>query len=163
MKKSKKSGGTLRQVIGWEEFGSLAEELSNKIKRDGSHFDLVVGVARGGVPLSMVVADRLRLPVDFINVKSYVEQGRRSEVKILSTLTSDAKNKDVLLVDDLVDEGETLSTLINYLREKYNPVRLKTAVLYRKPWSKILPDYFVGTTDAWVIFPWEHGEFLGQG
>ncbi|MDG6934290.1 MAG: hypothetical protein JRN68_06290, partial [Nitrososphaerota archaeon] len=80
MKPSKKSAGTLKVIVGWEEFGSLAEDLANRIKKDGVHFDLVVGVARGGVPLSMVVADRLRLPVDFINVKSYVEQGKRSEV-----------------------------------------------------------------------------------
>lgn len=160
MKPSKKSAGTLKVIIGWEEFGSLAEDLANRIKKDGVHFDLVVGVARGGVPLSMVVADRLLLPVDFINVKSYVEQGKRSEVRILSTLTSDAKNKDVLLVDDLVDEGETISKLMEYLRERYSPVRLRTAVLYKKPWSRIIPDYFMGTTDAWVIFPWEHGEFL---
>jgi hypoxanthine phosphoribosyltransferase len=149
-------------IVGWEEFGKLAERLLAKIERNGAHFDLVVGVARGGVPLSMVVADRLRVPVDFVNVKSYRKLGKRGEVKILSTLLSDAKNKDVLLVDDLVDEGETMKKLVEYLKEKYSPVRLKTAVLYRKPWSRFEPDYSVGVTKAWVVFPWEHGEFLSE-
>jgi|SRR5579875_2245910 hypoxanthine phosphoribosyltransferase len=157
---SERLEGTLRVIIGWEEFGQLAERLVSIIKKNNAKFDFVVGIARGGVPLAMVVADRLKIPIDFINVKSYINEGKRGSVKILTTLLSDAKNKDVLLVDDLVDEGDTMQSLVNYLKKDYDPVRLKTAVLFKKPWSRFSPDYYVGTTDAWVIFPWEHGEFL---
>ncbi|MDG6928990.1 MAG: phosphoribosyltransferase domain-containing protein [Nitrososphaerota archaeon] len=152
----------LKQVIGWEEFGALAEGLVAKIKADGGAFDLVVGIARGGVPLSMVVADRLKVPLDFINVKSYVGEDARGEVRILSTLLEDARGKSVLLVDDLVDEGETMTKLAKFLGEKYDLAGLKTAALYVKPWSGFRPDYSVGTTEAWVVFPWEHGEFLSK-
>lgn len=147
-------------IVGWDEFGQLAEKLIAKIKKNNSSFDLIVGIARGGIPLAMVLADRLRIPIDFINVKSYLSERKRGKVKILSTLLSDAKNKDVLLVDDLVDEGDTMETIVNYLHNKYSPVRLKTAVLFKKPWSNFQPDYYVGTTEAWVVFPWEYGEFL---
>lgn len=157
---SNRATGSVRIIIGWDEFGQLAEKLVEKIKRNNAKFDLVIGIARGGIPLAMVVADRLRVPIDFINVKSYVDEGRRGQVKILTTLLSDAKNKDVLLVDDLVDEGDTMLTIANYIKKEYDPVRLKTATLFKKPWSKFSPDYFVGTVDGWVIFPWEHGEFL---
>ncbi|MEM3685024.1 MAG: phosphoribosyltransferase family protein [Conexivisphaerales archaeon] len=150
----------LKQVIGWEEFGILTERLVKKVQSDDSEVDLVVGIARGGIPLSMVLADRLRVPVDFINVKSYTAEGKRSEVRILSTLLEDANRKSVLLVDDLVDEGDTLEKMTDFLRQNYSIRNLKTAVLFVKPWSRFSPDFFVETTKAWIVFPWEHGEFL---
>ena len=107
----------------------------------------------------MVVADRLRVPIDFINVKSYTGVQQRGRVKIISTLFEDAAQKHVLVVDDLVDQGETMDTILAFLEEKYHPSKVMTAALLIKPWSKFRPDFFVDTTDAWIVFPWEHGEF----
>jgi len=151
-----------KRHIEWLEFGELCEKLAASIKGEGKKVDLVVGIARGGIPPAMVVADRLRVPIDFINVKSYTGVQQRGRVKIISTLFEDASMKDVLVVDDLVDQGETMETILAFLEEKYHPNRIMTGALFIKPWSKFRPDYFVDTTDAWIVFPWEHGEF-GSG
>jgi hypoxanthine phosphoribosyltransferase len=146
-----------KRFIGWDELGRLVEELSRRVK--GVKVDLVVGIARGGLPISMVVADRLRVPIDFINVKSYRGMGVRGRPMIISTLYEDVKGKDVLIVDDLVDEGETMNTVIKYIKDNYSPRKIYTAVLFIKPWSSFKPDFYLDVLDEWVVFPWELKEF----
>jgi hypoxanthine phosphoribosyltransferase len=145
------------RYISWSEYGNLAEALAEKVRADGRHYDLVVGIARGGIPVAMAVSDRLEVKIDFVNVKSYNDIGKRTAPRILSTLVEGVEGKDVLLVDDLVDQGDTLSLLKKYLTDQ-RPRSLRTAVLFKKPWSKTEPDYFLETTSEWVVFPFELGE-----
>ncbi|MDG6942377.1 MAG: phosphoribosyltransferase [Nitrososphaerota archaeon] len=145
------------RYISWSEYGNLAEALAEKVRANGRHYDLVVGIARGGIPVAMVVSDRLNVKIDFVNVKSYNDIGKRAPPKILSTLTEGIVGKDVLLVDDLVDEGDTMAFMRKYLAEQ-NPKSLETAVMFRKPWSREEPDYFLEIVSEWVVFPFELGE-----
>jgi hypoxanthine phosphoribosyltransferase len=145
------------RYISWPEYGNLAEALAEKVRAKGNRYDLVVGIARGGIPVAMVVSDHLNVKVDFVNVKSYNDIGKRSPPKILSTLTEAIQGKDILLVDDLVDQGDTLTLMKGYLSEQ-KPRTLETAVLFKKPWSKTQPDYYLEEVSEWVVFPFELGE-----
>ena len=145
------------RYISWSEYGNLAEALAEKVRAKGRHYDLVVGIARGGIPVAMVVSDHLDVKIDFVNVKSYNDIGRRTAPRILSTLVEGVLQKDVLLVDDLVDQGDTLVFMKKYLADQ-KPRSLDTAVLFRKPWSKVEPDYFLETVSEWIVFPFELGE-----
>lgn len=145
------------RYISWPEYGNLAEALAEKVRSRGDRFDLVIGIARGGMPVAMVVSDHLGVRIDFINVKSYEGIAQRRTPKILSTLTEEIKGKNVLVVDDLVDQGNTLETVNQYLNGQ-NPRLLETAVLFKKPWSKIEPDYYLEVVDRWVVFPYELSE-----
>ena len=145
------------RYISWSEYGNLAEALAEKVRAKGRHYDLVVGIARGGIPVAMVVSDHLDVKIDFVNVKSYNDIGRRTAPRILSTLVEGVLQKDVLLVDDLVDQGDTLVFMKKYLADQ-KPRSLETAVLFRKPWSKVEPDYFLETVSEWIVFPFELGE-----
>ncbi len=145
------------RYINWPEYGSLAEALAVKVSSSHEVFDLVVGIARGGIPVAMVVSDRLNVPIDFINVKSYTGIARRGAPRIVSTLTENISGKSVLLVDDLVDQGDTLAFLKSHL-ESMGPKRLRTAVLFKKPWTKTEPDYFLESVERWIVFPFELGE-----
>lgn len=149
------------RYISWSEYGNLAEALAEKVRADGKKFDLVVGIARGGIPVAMVVSDHLDVKVDFINVKSYSDIGKRSPPKILSTLSDSVEGKSVLLVDDLVDQGDTMTFVKAFLEGK-QPGALSTAVLFKKPWSKAEPDYYLETVPEWVVFPFELGEVSRQ-
>ncbi len=145
------------RYVSWSEYGNLAEALAEKIRASGRRYDLVVGIARGGIPVAMVVSDHLDVKIDFINVKSYNDIGKRTAPRILSTLTEGVAGKDVLLVDDLVDQGDTLAFLQRYLADQ-KPKTLETAVMFRKPWSKTEPNYFLETVSEWIVFPFELGE-----
>ena len=145
------------RYINWTEYGNLADALAEEIRALALEFDLVVGIARGGIPVAMVVSDHLDVKIDIVNVKSYSGIGERGQPRILSTLTESVKGKRVLLVDDLVDQGDTMEAVKAYLAA-HGPTELKTAVLFRKPWTKTEPDYFLEVVDKWIVFPWEHGE-----
>ena len=145
------------RYISWSEYGNLAESLAEKVAAAGKRFDLVVGIARGGIPVSMVVADHLDVKVDFINVKSYNDIGKRTPPRIVSTLTEGIGGKKVLVVDDLVDQGDTLAFVKKHLSVQ-EPEALETAVLFKKPWSKTEPDYWLENVSEWIVFPFELGE-----
>jgi len=142
------------RYIGWAEYGSLTEALAEKVRSSGKAFDLVVGIARGGIPVAMVVSDRLGVKIDTITVRSYSGIAERGSVRILTTLTEDIKGKSVLLVDDLVDQGDTISGVRAFLKEN-SAKAVETAVIFKKPWSKTHPDYFLETTEDWIVFPFE--------
>lgn len=149
------------RYISWSEYGNLAEALAEKISASGKRFDLVVGIARGGIPVSMVVSDHLNLKVDFLNVKSYNDIGKRVPPRIVSTITEGIEGKAVLIVDDLVDQGDTLAFVKHHLVVQ-NPKDLETAVLFKKPWSKTEPDYSLESVSEWIVFPFEQGEVSRQ-
>ncbi len=143
--------------ISWKEYGNIASALAKNIKAGGNRYDLVIGIARGGIPVALVVADELGVRIDIINIKSYTEIAVRHRPKIISTLTAVIEGKRLLIVDDLVEEGKTLNTVIKYL-ERMHPSAMHTAVLFKKPWSKVEPDFYLKTTDRWIVFPWDRGE-----
>jgi hypoxanthine phosphoribosyltransferase len=145
------------RYISWSEYGNLADALAEKIRSNGKHYDLVVGIARGGIPVAMAVSDHLNVKIDFVNVKSYSDFGKRTPPKILTTLTEAIEGKDILLVDDLVDQGDTLASMKKYLSDQ-KPRTLETAVMFKKPWSKTEPDYYLESVTEWVVFPFELGE-----
>ena len=142
------------RYISWPEYGNLAEALAEKVRSSDKPFDLVIGIARGGIPVAMVVSDHLGVKIDFINVKSYKGIAERTSPKILSTLTEGVSGKSILLVDDLVDHGVTMEMVRKYLSDQ-QPNLLQTAVLFKKPWSKFEPDYYLEVVDKWVVFPFE--------
>jgi len=149
------------RYISWSEYGNLAEALAEKVRANGKKYDLVVGIARGGIPVAMVVSDHLNVKIDFVNVKSYSDIGKRTAPRILSTLTDGVEGKEILLVDDLVDQGATLSFMIRYLSDQ-KPKSLETAVMFKKPWSKTEPDYYLEVVSEWIVFPFELGEIGRQ-
>ncbi len=142
----------------WKDYGKMATELAGRVLRSRHKFDVVVGIARGGVPLSMVIADELGVRIEIINVKSYNgTRGDRTRPHILSTLTSSLGGRRVLLVDDLIEEGDTIMAMSKYLlRQK--PKSLETAVMFTKPWNKVKPDFSLMEVDKWVVFPWDRCE-----
>jgi len=145
------------RYVSWSEYGNLAEALAEKVRAGGKKYDLVVGIARGGIPVAMVVSDHLSVKIDFVNVKSYNDIGKRTPPRILSTMTEGVAGKDVLLVDDLVDQGDTMTLMKRYLMDQ-KPSSLETAVMFRKPWSTVEPDYYLESVSEWIVFPFELGE-----
>ncbi len=145
------------RYISWTSYGRLASELAEMVARSKIELELVIGIARGGIPLAMVLADQLGLKLDIINVKSYSGIAKRGRVAIVSTLTEDIKSRNLLLVDDLIDAGDTIETVTDFL-SKREPKSIRTAVMFTKPWSRPRPDFSLDVLEEWVVFPWERGE-----
>jgi hypoxanthine phosphoribosyltransferase len=117
-------------------------ELADQIARDYEGKDLLlVGILRGAV---MVMADLARaLPrhveMDWIAISSYGSGTKSSGVvRLLKDLDSDITNRHVLVVDEIIDTGLTLSWLVNSLGSR-NAASVEIATLLRKPDALTMP------------------------
>ncbi|MGX9757434.1 hypoxanthine phosphoribosyltransferase [Clostridioides difficile] len=119
-----------------EQIKAKVYELGKKIEEDFKDEDLlVVGILKGA---SVFVSDLIRcidldVNIDFMSVTSYGNSTESSgTVKILKDLDVDIEGKNVLIVEDIIDSGLTLSNLVAALKTR-NPKSLKLCTLLDKP------------------------------
>ena len=145
-----------REVLTWELFGSAVRQLARQVVDSGFTPDLVLGIARGGLPVAGGIAYALGAKaVGTLNVEFYtgVDATLAEPVVLPPLLDMDAvTGSHVLVVDDVADSGRTLDLVLRLVRERVADAR--TAVIYDKPRSVIRPDYVWRRTDRWIVFPW---------
>ncbi len=138
-----------RPIVTQEQMRSRIRELGRQISADYVGKDLVlVGVLKGAYAFFADLARAIRIPVqvDFIIVTSYGTQAKTSgKVKLVTELTEKIKNRDVLLVEDIVDSGLTVQYLIKALA-KQKPRSIKVCTLLSKPERRVVdvPLQYIG-------------------
>ncbi|MEM8787517.1 MAG: hypoxanthine phosphoribosyltransferase [Pseudomonadota bacterium] len=125
------------EMISAKAIAARVEDLARRIE---AHFQgtdklVVVGLLRGSFMFIADLVRELNLPVevDFLEVSSYgmaMESSR--EVRILKDLRGEIENRDVLVVEDIVDTGHTLHHVLEILRTR-RPARLEVCALLDKP------------------------------
>ncbi|WP_461864996.1 phosphoribosyltransferase [Thermococcus sp.] len=118
--------------------------------------DVIVGIARGGlipaVRLSHILGDT---ELKVIDVKFYKDINERMErPKIVIPIHGSLEGKRVVIVDDVSDTGKTLEVVIDEVK-RLGASEIRIACLAVKPWTKVMPDFYVFRTDKWIVFPWE--------
>jgi hypoxanthine phosphoribosyltransferase len=117
------------------------QEMADQISKDyaGKEVHLIC-VLKGGVFFMCELAKRITVPVsfDFMSVSSYGGDTKSSGiVKIVKDLDESLVGKDVLVVEDIVDSGRTLSYLLEMLRDR-KPNSLKLCTLLDKPDRRVV-------------------------
>ncbi len=111
------------------------EELGNRISQDYQGKELIcIGVLRGAVIFLADLARYIRVPmiIDFMDISSYGASTESSGVvRIVKDLDENIENRDVLIVEDIIDTGLTLNYLIRMLKSR-NPASLKVCALLNK-------------------------------
>ncbi len=134
------------------------EEMAAEISRDYADAGeiLLVGVLRGCFIFLSDLARRLSVPrrVDFISVQSY-EGASSGAVQMLMDVRSSIEGKHVLIVEDIIDTGQTLAYLLETFGARH-PASLKTCVFVRKERSQQVEaaqiDYLgLEIPDVWVV------------
>ena len=145
-----------REELTWELFGEATRDLATNIATEGAVPDIVVAVARGGLTVAGALAYALGVKnCGAMNVEFYTGVDQRLDVPILLPPTLDLMDVTglrVLVVDDVADTGHTLRLVREVLAQHVDEAR--TAVLYHKPRSVVVPHYAWRRTDAWIVFPW---------
>lgn len=140
------------------------EEISKKIKEIGKNISrdykgknlMLVGVLKGSVMYMASLMKEIDIPctMDFMSVSSYGNSTTSSGVvRILKDLDSDVDDKDVLIVEDIIDSGITLKYLAEYIKAR-KPRSLEITTLLNKPERRKVdidvkymgfevPDYFL--------------------
>ncbi len=154
-----------REVLGWEQFGAAARELTQQVVDSGFEPDILLSITRGGLLPAGAVAYALdNKNLHIINVEFYTGVDERlPEPVFLPPLpaTNYLDGAKVLIIDDVADTGETLRMVRDFC-DKYC-AESRTAVLYEKPRSVIACDYVWKRTDQWISFPWSSLPPLTKG
>ncbi len=125
------------EMISAKSIAARIEDLAREIQTDFAKTDklVVVGLLRGSFVFIADLVRELDLPVevDFLEASSYGDAMESSrEVRIFKDLRGQIEGRDVLVVEDIIDTGHTLSHVCDYLQTKH-PARLRSIALLDKP------------------------------
>lgn len=145
-----------REILTWEQFGVAGRELAQMVVDSGFVPDVMLAIARGGLPVAGAVSYALPVKNCFvINVEYYTGIDERRDLPVILPPYVSAKDlagMKVLLVDDVADTGHTLKLVQEEIRPQVADIR--TAVLYEKPHSIVQCEYVWKSVNRWIVFPW---------
>jgi xanthine phosphoribosyltransferase len=144
--------------VSWDQFHRDARALAWRLS-DAGPFAAIVCITRGGLVPAAIVARELGIRViETVCVASY-EHVSQGELKVLKTVAAEiaaaggGAGKGVLVIDDLVDTGQTARMVRALLPQAH------FAAIYAKPMGRPLVDTFITevSQDTWIFFPWDTG------
>lgn len=116
------------------------EEMGKQIQKDYQGKEIVfVGILKGSVIFMAELAKNIKSSVvlDFMDVSSYEGTESTRNVTIHKDIRNSIEGKDVILVEDIIDTGRTLTYVLEYLKQK-NPNSIKIATMLSKPSRRVM-------------------------
>ncbi len=147
------------KLVSWDEIADWARDLSSKILESGWRPDVVMAIARGGYVPARLVCDNLGV-MDLVSVQvvhwpSTAQVIEKAFIKHEARADSLAE-KRVLVIDDIVDTGDSISLAKEYA-EKAGAGEVRSAALqWISTVAKFKPDYYsINVRDwKWFVYPW---------
>ncbi len=153
------------EILSWNRIARDAKRLASLVKESGYKIDIAVAIARGGLVPARILSEYLHIrDLTTIKVEHWGITATPSEKAVIKfPLCVDIKDRNVLLIDDTTDTGDTLRVSIEYLKS-FKLRDIRTATLIHKTCSEVTPDYFVRKVMKWkwIIFPWHVWEDLTE-
>jgi hypoxanthine phosphoribosyltransferase len=132
----------LKMLISRDEIAKAVDRLACEIKRDYQDKQpVLISVLKGSFVFMADLIRRLDLPLDldFIRLSSYGAARESSgKVRVVQGVRSPIKGRDILVIEDIVDTGITVSFVLDYLKKK-QPASLKLCTLTDKPSRRRVP------------------------
>lgn len=126
-----------------EEINEMVSDIAAKLTemyKDSKVPPVFVGVLKGAVPFMMDLIKKCSFPlnIDFIQVTSYSGTASTGVVHLKKDLSESVKDKDVVIIEDIVDTGSTLSYLKQYIQVHHQPKSVKIVCLIdKKPLRRV--------------------------
>ena len=135
-------------------YQEFKEDLKTLIQKIDQPFDAILGIARGGLSMAQMLGEYYDLrEVYTINTIGYEDTQKLQSVEVFN-IPDLKSSKQVLIVDDIVDSGDTLVEVLKILKEKYPNVTFLTGSLFYKKTAKITPTWYVKEAKGWIEFFW---------
>lgn len=147
----------------WNQIYTMLLQLSEKIHESKFKPDIILGIARGGWVVGRIMSDLLsNKQTANLKIEFYTDIAKTAKTpKITQPVSTEVKNKRILVCDDVSDTGNSLAVAVEYLKEKATK-EIKVACLHKKSWSIFTPDFYIADTDDWIIYPWEVKETIDK-
>ena len=155
---------TKYQLMSWEELRPLALSTARQIRASGFTPDVVIALSRGGLVPARVICDFLVLK-NLVSIKVEhwgITAHKDKQTRITHSIDMDLTGKNVLVIDDITDTGDSLLKVIEHVHGK-GAKEIKTATLLHILTSKYEPDFYGDEMEwAWVVFPWNFYEDMSH-
>jgi len=137
----------------YEEFKEDVNTLAKEIKPYAP--DVILAVARGGMTLGHFLAEALEMR-DLYSINSvHYEETRKLDTINIFNVPDLSRAKRVVLVDDIIDSGETMIEIVRVLSAKYPEVDFKIAAVFYKEKALLHPDFAAREATEWIEFFWD--------
>ncbi|MCK5408826.1 MAG: phosphoribosyltransferase [Candidatus Heimdallarchaeota archaeon] len=149
------------EIVSWDQSYQMTFYLFEKMIEEEYFPEIIVGIARGGwIPARLLADFYGNRRTANIKIEFYDNNARETDDPIITQeISENVEGKIVLIVDDVADSGKSLEAAIEHIK-LMNPKEIKSATLYYKKHSIIVPNYFIKETQLWIVYPWEYGEFV---
>jgi xanthine phosphoribosyltransferase len=117
--------------------------------------EILLAIARGGITLSHLMAQALDIRNLFTLNSIHYEKEQKLDTFNIFNIPDLSNAKKVLIIDDIIDSGETMKEILFILNEKFPNVEFKIATLFYKNTALIKPDFCVREANEWIDFFWE--------
>jgi len=135
-------------------YGEFRDDLKVLTQKIDQKFDVIVAISRGGLSMGQMLGEFYDIrEVYAINTIGYDDTKKLEEVKVFNLPHLEPQQR-VLVVDDIVDSGDTLVEVLKVLKENYLQTTFKTASLFYKPTAIIKPTWWVKEPKGWIEFFW---------
>jgi len=152
---------------GYSQVNLAVHSIIDNMEGDNFQPDVVIGLARGGLIMAVIISHMLRTPMRCVEFSSKQGNGDdRVYTNFVPEITGEMcsgtgeapKLPKLLIVDDICDSGYTMLELTSVYQKRGH--ELRTASMYYREGSVFTPSYIfhsLKNIDPWVIFPWEIG------
>jgi xanthine phosphoribosyltransferase len=135
-------------------YSKFQKDLKNLTKIIDKEFDTIIPIARGGLSISHLLGEYYNIrKVYAINSISYNETKKLDSVEVFN-IPNLKSTKSALIVDDIVDSGDTLIAILDVLKRRYPNIIFYTASIFYKKSAKIAPTWYVKEAHDWIDFFW---------
>jgi len=124
-----------KRIITYPEYGELVDELVDLVKT--TKFDCIYGIPRGGLPIAVHLShhtNKSLIDYELVPWDFYID-------------------KKLLIVDDIIDTGLSLDSILQLFRN--HVVDVTVATLFKRPSINMKDHIFVEESSEWIVFPWE--------
>jgi len=152
-------------LITWEEVYSLCRQLVRQLRKANFRIDVIVAIARGGFVPGRLLSDMLGIhDLTSFKIEHYQGAYKQHEAFVKYPLNADINKRNVLLLDDVCDSGDTFTFGVEHIRHCGKVNEMRTAALHLKTVSKFIPDFYVKEVSEWRwhIYPWAVNEDLSS-
>ncbi len=155
------------KLVTWDEIVEWSWGLAEKIMNDGYIPDIIIAIARGGYVPARLLCDFLGVE-NLVSIQSqhWTEAAKKDERALIKfEYHINLTGYKALLVDDIIDTGESVILARDFIKKYWSPKELKTAALqWISPVAKIKPDYYYLEVKEWIWFqyPWTRLEDVTQ-
>ncbi len=142
-----------KYYYGYDEFLQDVKILSKQVKEYNA--DTFLAIARGGVTLGHFLSSSLDSRRLFTINSVHYQNGKKLDTFDIFNIPDLKDAKKVIIIDDIIDSGETMAEISGLLKNSYPHCEFKIATIFYKPAAVIEADFKVKEAKEWIDFFWE--------